>query len=67
MRAFPHHLVPFDEPPVTAAAARLNEAGRTRIVWVDAMIAATALVADAKLATNNRDDFSAFTASGVLP
>ncbi len=65
MRAFLHHLVPFDEPQATAAATLSNAAGRKRLSRADAMIAATALVADATLATNNRRDFSTFTASGL--
>jgi len=65
MRAFLHPLVPFDEPQATAATAPANAAGRKRIFRADAMIAAPALVSNATLATNNVDDFSAFTASGL--
>lgn len=65
MRAFLQALIPFEEPQAAAAAALFNATGRKRGTRVDAMIAATAIVAGATLATNNRKDFGMFTASGL--
>jgi predicted nucleic acid-binding protein len=66
MRAFLHDLIPFDEPHAVEAARFFNAATRKRALRIDAMIAATALVAGASLATNNRADFEAFTAHGLV-
>jgi len=65
MRAFLHDLIPFGESHARLAAELFNEAGCRRSTRVDAMIAATAMVADAPLATNNAADFEAFAASGL--
>ena len=65
MRAFLHALLPFDESHAIAAAGLFNAAGRKRTVRVDAMIAATAIVAGAALATNSQHDFSAFKERGL--
>lgn len=65
MRAFLHELVPFDEPRAIEASRLFNAAGRKRTLRIDAMIAATALVSGAALATNNRSDFNAFVPHGV--
>jgi predicted nucleic acid-binding protein len=65
MRAFLHDIIPFGEPHAACAATLFNHAGRRRSTRVDAMIAATALVADVPLATNNAADFSAFCAAGL--
>jgi predicted nucleic acid-binding protein len=65
MRAFLHDLVPFDEPQSMEAARLFNAAGRKRALRIDAMIAATALVAGASLATNNRSDFNIFVPHGL--
>jgi predicted nucleic acid-binding protein len=65
MRAFLHELVPFDEPQAITAAHLFNAAARKRSTRVDAMIAATAIVADAALATNNATDFLPFRDSGL--
>ncbi len=65
MRAFLHDLLPFDESHAVAAAGLCNVAGRKRTVRVDAMIAATAIVAGAALATNNQKNFGAFSLSGL--
>jgi len=46
--------------------ARLfNAVHRKRGLRADAMIAATAIVSGARLATNNRDDFAPFAAHGL--
>ena len=65
IRAFLHDLFPFDEPQSSEAARLFNAAGRKRALRIDAMIAATALVAGALLATNNRSDFSTFVPHGL--
>ena len=65
MRAFLQDIIPFNESHARLAAELFNEAGRRRSTRVDAMIAATAMVADAPLATNNAADFEAFAASGL--
>lgn len=65
MRAFLHALVPFDETHAIAAAELFNAARRTRSTRVAAMIAATAIVADAPLATNNKNDFRPFVDGGL--
>lgn len=65
IRSFLHDVIPFDEPQTRAAARLFNAAGRKRTLRVDAMIAATAIVADAQLATNNRADFGVFVPHGL--
>ena len=65
MRAFLHELVPFDESQAIVAADLFNAAARKRSTRIDAMIAATAIVANAALATNNRDAFRPFRESGL--
>lgn len=65
MRAFLADIVPFDEPQALASAKLFNATGRKRALRVDAMIAATALVAQASLATQNQTDFAAFVSSGL--
>ncbi len=65
MRSFLHDLVPFDEPQALEAARLFNAAGRKRTLRIDAMIAATAVVGGAELATNNRTDFNAFVPHGL--
>ncbi|MBB5035355.1 type II toxin-antitoxin system VapC family toxin [Prosthecobacter vanneervenii] len=65
IRSFLHHLIAFDEPLAAEAARLFNAAGRKRTLRIDAMIAATAIVAGASLATNNLKDFSAFVPHGL--
>lgn len=64
MRAFLHDLVPFHEPRALEAARLFNASKRKRSPRIDAMIAATAIVAGAELATNNRADFNTFVPHG---
>ncbi len=65
VRAFLQAIMPFDEVHANEAARLFNEAGRKRSLRVDAMVAATAVVAGARLATNNRKDFKVFEPYGL--
>ncbi len=65
MRAFVHTLLPFDQAQAQTAAELCNRCGRPRAWRVDAMIAAAAITAGARLATNNREDFAVFVESGL--
>ncbi len=65
MRLLVDNVVPFDDALAKEAARLFNEVGRSRQLRVDAMIAATAIVADAPLATRNVSDFSRFTELGL--
>jgi predicted nucleic acid-binding protein len=64
MRAFLHEIVPFGEPQARLATDLFQAAGRRRSARVDAMIAATAILAGAPLVTNNTADFDEFRALG---
>jgi predicted nucleic acid-binding protein len=67
MRAFlAGGISAFEEPQATEAARLFNAVGRIRHLRVDAMIAATAIVAGARLATANSQDFVAFTPYGLM-
>ena len=66
MRAFLNGgILPFDELHGRESARLFNLSGRVRRLRVDAMIAATALLANAQLATNNQDDFAVFQPFGL--
>lgn len=65
IRAFLHAIIPFAEEEARAAAYLFSHSGRKRHLRVDAMIAGCALVANAKLATDNRRDFNAFVGAGL--
>ncbi len=65
MRAFIDDIVVFGESEAEEAARLFNVTGRRRHLRVDAMIAGTATVARARLATNNRTDFSSFVPHGL--
>jgi len=65
-RAFLTSIVPFGETEAIEAARLFNATGRNRKYSVDAMIAATAIVAKASLATNNRKDFLPFVPHGLI-
>lgn len=58
-------VIPFSAEEASEAARLWNAAGRNWKTRVDAMIAATALVAGASLATENADDFRMFTEVGL--
>ena len=55
----------FTEETATMAARLFNGSGRRRGTMIDCMIAATALVEEAAVATSNPDDFSRFEAFGL--
>jgi len=61
MRAFLSEIIPFGEAQAAKAAELFESSGRKRGLRVDAMIAATALLARAKIATNNKADFRKFS------
>ncbi len=58
-------ILPFTDETAVEAARLFNAAGRPRRLRVDAMIAATALLANARLATGNTEDFRLFAAEGL--
>lgn len=66
MRAFVSKIVPFAEAEAREAARLFNAIHRKRSLRVDAMIAGTATIANARLATNNRADFKPFAAHGLV-
>ena len=57
---------PFTEQTAVIAARLFNGSGRRRGTMVDCMIAATALVEEAAVATSNPDDFSRFESFGLI-
>ena len=59
-------IFPFTADQSAEAARLFNAAGRQRHLRVDSMIAATAIVVNASLATGNAGDFSAFTEHGLM-
>lgn len=62
-------ILPFGEIEAKSAATgfrSLNKPNKPRRLRVDAMIAATAIVAKASLATNNRKDFLPFVPHGLV-
>lgn len=65
MRAFLTRIVPFTEADAVEAARLFNAIRRKRSCRVDAMIAASAITAKARLATQNPDDFTPFVPHGL--
>lgn len=65
MRAFVRDVMVFDERQAIEAARLFNAVGRRRVLRVDAAIASAAVVAGARLATNNRDHFATFVPFGL--
>jgi predicted nucleic acid-binding protein len=59
-------ILPFGEIEAQSAAAGFRSLNKPRRLRVDAMIAATAIVAKASLATNNRKDFLPFVPHGLI-
>lgn len=66
MRAFLTEIVPFSEAHAAEGARLFNVANRKRSLRFDAMIAGTAIVAGARLATRNLGDFSSFIPHGLI-
>jgi predicted nucleic acid-binding protein len=66
MRAFlSGGILAFEEVQAAEAARLFNGIGRVRRLRVDSMIASTAIVAGAELATSNAEDFEAFIPYGL--
>lgn len=65
IRRLLREIVPFGEDQAIEAARLLNAVGRRRTLRVDSMIAGTASVAGAHLATANRLDFEPFARYGL--
>jgi len=59
------NLVPFEKRTAVLAAQLFNQAGRRRGSRFDCLIAATAILADAELATENKNDFAPFVPFGL--
>jgi predicted nucleic acid-binding protein len=58
-------ILPFVMDHAMEASRLFNATGRLRQLRVDAMIAATAILANAELATGNAEDFKAFVPCGL--
>ena len=58
-------IFPFTEAVAQTAANCFRSLNKPRWLRVDAMIACTAIHAQARLATNNHDDFTPFLAHGL--
>jgi predicted nucleic acid-binding protein len=58
-------IVPFGRPEAVLAAELFNKTGRRRGSRFDCLIAATAMLAQAEIATVNQSDFNPFTALGL--
>lgn len=67
MRSILIEIRPFTELESEVAGRLFEKAGRKRALKTDAMIAATCLVARARLATNNRKDFEKFSGIQFVP
>jgi predicted nucleic acid-binding protein len=59
------HIVEVDDAIAERAAALFNLAGRKRSLRTDSLIAATAMLAGAELATYNAGDFAPFREHGL--
>ena len=64
-RLLPAGIIPFDENHSREAARLFNAAGRVRRLKFDSLIAATAILAGAELATTNPGDFQPFLPHGL--
>ena len=58
-------IVPFGRPEALLAADLFNKTGRRRGSRFDCLIAATAMLAQAEIATVNQSDFNSFTPHGL--
>lgn len=61
----PEGIIPFDNVHALEAARLFNAVKRVRRLRIDAMIAATAILQQAKLATATQKDFQAFIPFGL--
>jgi predicted nucleic acid-binding protein len=61
-----HRHVPVGTAEATRAARLFNHAGRRRNSFPDCIIAATAILAGAELATSNPADFERFVDAGLV-
>jgi predicted nucleic acid-binding protein len=59
------NLVPFEKPTAVLAAQLFNQGGRRRGSRFDCLIAATAILAGAQLATENTKDFTPLVPFGL--
>ena len=58
-------IIPIGRDEAELAANLFNQVGRKRALRYDCLIAATAILAGARLATSNRSDFSLFVPHGL--
>ena len=65
IEAIGERIVPFGSAAAELAAELFNKIGRPRVRRVDVMIAATAILQRAKLATLNTEHFQAMTKHGL--
>jgi predicted nucleic acid-binding protein len=65
MAVLQSRIVPFGEPEAALAARLFNDTGRRRGSRFDCLIAATAILAQAKIATLNASDFKVFASHGL--
>ena len=59
------NLIPFEKRTAVLAAKLFNQGGRRRGSRFDCLIAATAILANAELATENKNDFAPFVPFGL--
>jgi predicted nucleic acid-binding protein len=59
------NLIPIEKRTAVLAAQLFNQAGRRRGSRFDCLIAATAILANAELATENKNDFTPFVPFGL--
>ena len=59
------NLIPFEKRTAVLAAQLFNQGGRRRGSRFDCLIAATAILANAELATENKSDFAPFVPFGL--
>jgi predicted nucleic acid-binding protein len=58
-------IIPFGRPEAVKAADLFNQTGRRRGSRFDCLIAATAMLAQADVATVNQSDFKLFVSLGL--
>jgi predicted nucleic acid-binding protein len=59
-------IIPFGQPEAALAAELFNKTGRRRGARFDCLIAATAVLAHAEVATINQADFKVFVRHGLI-